>query len=134
MIFPALGSNTSSAVRSWLPSRLWLGCKTIAPPPKAAGTQQSHQDYAYDCYPDYPANCQFRNQDKDEQQNYAGDDEDGGESHGSSVDVDYSINSGSPAFWFFMVMLDSNNDNDFASNLVDYTVGKSIQDAAAYPR
>jgi len=64
-----------------LPSWLWLGRKTTAPPPKAAGTQQSHQDYAYDRYPDDPANCQFRNQDKDEQQNYAGDYEDGGESH-----------------------------------------------------
>jgi len=68
-----------------LPSWLWLGRKTTAPPPKAAGTQQSHQDYAYDRYPDDPANCQFRNQDKDEQQNYAGDYEDGGESHGESV-------------------------------------------------
>jgi len=38
-----------------------------------------------------------------------------------TIAVDYSINSGSPAFWFFMVMLDSNNDSDFASNLVDYT-------------
>jgi hypothetical protein len=86
-----------------LPSWPWLGCKTIAPPPKAAGAQQSHQDYPYDPKPDCPANCQLRNQNKNEQQNDAGDYEDGGESHESSVAVDYSINSGSPAFRFFMV-------------------------------
>jgi hypothetical protein len=73
-----------------LPSWLWLGCKTIAPPPKAAGTQQSHQDYAYDRDPEHPANCELRNQDKDEQQNYAGDYEDSGESHGQSV-VGWSV-------------------------------------------
>jgi hypothetical protein len=76
-----------------LPSWLWLLRKTTAPPPKAAGTQQSHQDYSYDCYPDDPANCQFRNQDKDEQQNYAGDYEDGGECHGRISDQ-WSVTSG----------------------------------------
>jgi len=80
-----LGSNTSSAVRRRRAIRLWLGRKSIAPPPEAAGTQQSYQDYADDRYPEHPANCQLRNQDKDEQQNDAGDYEDGGESHGESV-------------------------------------------------
>lgn len=68
-----------------MPGGLRLSCKAIAPPPKAAGTQQGHQDYADDGYPDHPANRQFRNQDEDEQQNYAGDYEDGGESHFESV-------------------------------------------------
>jgi len=68
-----------------LPIWLWFGCETITPPPKAAGAQQRQQNYANDRDPDHPANGQLCNQDEDEQQNYAGDYEDGGETHESVV-------------------------------------------------
>jgi hypothetical protein len=64
-----------------LPSWLRLGGELIAPPPKAAGPEQRHQDYTDDHYPTRPANREFSDQEKDNQQNCAADYEDGGETH-----------------------------------------------------
>jgi hypothetical protein len=56
-----------------LPSWLRLGGELIAPPPKAAGTEQRNQDYTNDHYPTRPANREFSDQEKDDQQNCAAD-------------------------------------------------------------
>jgi hypothetical protein len=64
-----------------LPIWLRLGGEPIAPPPKAAGAEQRNQDYADDPHPNRPANRQLCNQEKDDQQDYAADYEDGGETH-----------------------------------------------------
>jgi hypothetical protein len=59
----------------------WLRRKPVAPPPKSAATQQSDQNDANDCYPDGPTNRKFRDQEKDDQENDAGDYEYGCEAH-----------------------------------------------------
>jgi hypothetical protein len=64
---------------------LGLARKTAAPRPEAGSAEQRNQNYTDDGYPYYPTNCQLGNQEKNEQQNYAGDYEDGGKAHYSSV-------------------------------------------------
>jgi hypothetical protein len=64
-----------------LPVGLGLGNQTITPPPKAAGAKQRDYNYSDDRHPSRPADRELRNQEKDGQYYYAGDYEDGGETH-----------------------------------------------------
>ena len=68
-----------------MPGRLGLVRQPTAPRPKAKGTQHRHQNHANNRYFDRPANRELRNYNKYSQQDYAGDYEDGGESHDRPV-------------------------------------------------
>ena len=77
-----LANRRASGRRRLLPGGLGLRNELIAPPPKDSRADDGDQNHTDDRQPDGPTNSEFRDEDKNDQQNCAADDEDGCGRHG----------------------------------------------------